>query len=71
MPCQRAALSLLDDYTVGDDNSTGDLIGILVINGNEACGTLDLRCELRGASGARADNMQHHAYHARLFALQC
>ena len=35
-------------YTVGVDDNTGDFIGKLVINGNETCGTLDLRCELRG-----------------------
>ena len=35
-------------YTVGDDHNTGDLIGILLINSNETCGILDLRCELQG-----------------------
>ena len=35
-------------YTVGVDDNTGDFIGELVINGNKTCGTLDLRCELRG-----------------------
>ena len=31
-------------YTVAVDHRTGDLIGVLVINGNETYGTLDLRC---------------------------
>ena len=31
-------------YAVAVDHNTGDFIGKLVINGNETCGTLDLRC---------------------------
>ena len=31
-------------YRVTVDDNTGDFIGQLVINGNETCGTLDLRC---------------------------
>ena len=32
------------EYTVALDPNTGDWIGILVINSNEICGTMDLRC---------------------------
>ena len=35
-------------YSVADDHSTGDFIGILVISSNETRGTLDLRCEQDG-----------------------
>ena len=35
-------------YTVGYDPSTGDLLGILMIDGRITCGTLDVRCAVEG-----------------------
>lgn len=35
-------------YTVGYDPSTGDYLGILMIDGNVTCGTLDIRCAVEG-----------------------
>ena len=35
-------------YQIGQDPSTGDLLGILTIDGNETCGILDVSCRLDG-----------------------
>ena len=35
-------------YTVGYDLSTGDSLGMLTIDGNVNCGTLDVRCAVEG-----------------------
>ena len=35
-------------YQVGYDPSTGDLLSILTIDGNETCGIVDVSCRLEG-----------------------
>ena len=35
-------------YQVGHDPSTGDLLTILTIDGNETCGIMDLSCRVEG-----------------------
>ena len=35
-------------YQIGYDPSTGDLLAILTIDGNETCGILDLSCRVEG-----------------------
>ena len=35
-------------YTVGYDPSTGDSLGMLIIDGNRDYGTLDVRCAVEG-----------------------
>ena len=35
-------------YTVGYDSTTEDYLGILMVNANVTCGTLDVRCAAEG-----------------------
>ena len=44
----NSEIPAISDYTTKIDPSTGDLIGILVIDGNETSGTLKLRCAMGG-----------------------
>ena len=37
-----------DGYTTGRDEDTGELIGTLIINGNQTCGTFLCSCKLTG-----------------------